>query len=230
VSDSVKAKCPSLVEVMMPEHENPSGNIFGGVLLSKMDIAGAVAARQVHPGRVVTVAMDSVIFKKPVLRGDLLICWADVVKVGNTSIKTKIRVEVNRNGEIIPVTEAEATYVAVKADGVKVRVGTKDDGTFVEPNLTEYCVACSDGSAADADGKGDGKSKDKGDGKSEDKGDNKSEGKSEDTSKTKSKDTKKSGKKHADKHSKCKCSSKKKDKKKDKKKSKKAKRACSCKD
>ena len=65
-----KAKCPSLVEVMMPEHENPSGNIFGGVLLSKMDIAGAVAARQVHPGRVVTVAMDSVIFKKPVLRGD----------------------------------------------------------------------------------------------------------------------------------------------------------------
>ncbi|MCC6980198.1 MAG: acyl-CoA thioesterase [Candidatus Melainabacteria bacterium] len=207
---------------MMPEHENPSGNIFGGVLLSKMDIAGAVAARQVHPGRVVTVAMDSVIFKKPVLRGDLLICWADVVKVGNTSIKTKIRVEVNRNGEIIPVTEAEATYVAVKADGVKVRVGTKDDGTFVEPNLTEYCVACSDGSAADADGKGDGKSKDKGDGKSEDKGDNKSEGKSEDTSKTKSKDTRKSGKKHADKHSKCKCSS--------KKKSKKAKRACSCKD
>lgn len=214
MSDSVKAKCPSLVEVMMPEHENPSGNIFGGVLLSKMDIAGAVAARQVHPGRVVTVAMDSVIFKKPVLRGDLLICWADVVKVGNTSIKTKIRVEVNRNGEIIPVTEAEATYVAVKADGVKVRVGTKDDGTFVEPNLTEYCVACSDGSAADADGKGD----------------DKSEGKSEDTSKTKSKDTRKSGKKHADKHSKCKCSSKKKDKKKSKKKSKKAKRACSCKD
>ncbi len=143
-----KAKCPSLVEVMMPEHENPSGNIFGGVLLSKMDIAGAVAARQVHPGRVVTVAMDSVIFKKPVLRGDLLICWADVINVGNTSIKTKIRVEVNRNGEIIQVTEAEATYVALDVKGVKVKVGTKDDGTYVKPNITEYCVAC-DGSAHD---------------------------------------------------------------------------------
>ncbi len=144
-----KAKCPSLVEVMMPEHENPSGNIFGGVLLSKMDIAGAVAARQVHPGRVVTVAMDSVIFKKPVLRGDLLICWADVINVGNTSIKTKIRVEVNRNGEIIQVTEAEATYVALDAKGVKVKVGTRDDGTYVEPKMTDYCVAC-DGHAHDA--------------------------------------------------------------------------------
>lgn len=215
MSDSVKAKCPSLVEVMMPEHENPSGNIFGGVLLSKMDIAGAVAARQVHPGRVVTVAMDSVIFKKPVLRGDLLICWADVVKVGKTSITTKIRVEVNRNGEIIPVTEAEATYVAVKADGVKVPVGTKDDGTFVAPNLTEYCVACNDGSA-DSNDKTDGA----------DGG-----GKSKDKSKTKDKNSKKHGKKGADKHKPCQCSSKKKDKKKSKKKkNKKAKRACSCKD
>ncbi len=141
-----KAKCPSLVELMMPEHENPSGNIFGGVLLSKIDIAGAIAARQVHPGRVVTVAMDSVIFKKPVLRGDLLICWADVVKVGNTSITTKIRVEVNRSGEIIQVTEAEATYVAVDATGTKVKVGTRDDGTVVTPTSGEYCVACSDGS------------------------------------------------------------------------------------
>lgn len=148
-----KAKCPSLVELMMPEHENPSGNIFGGVLLAKIDIAGAVAARQAHPGRVVTVAMDSVIFKKPVLRGDLLICWADIVKIGKTSITTKIRVEVNRGGEIIPVTEAEATYVAVDAKGVKIPVGTRDDGTVVKPKLSDYCVAC-EGEAA-------GKSEDK---------------------------------------------------------------------
>lgn len=145
-----KSKCPSLVELMMPEHENPSGNIFGGVLLAKIDIAGAVAARQVHPGRVVTVAMDKVIFKKPVLRGDLLICWSDVVKVGRTSITTKIRVEVNRGGEIIPVTEAEATYVAVTAKGDKVPVGTRDDGTFVEPKGGDFCVACSNHGNGDA--------------------------------------------------------------------------------
>jgi acyl-CoA thioesterase YciA len=191
-----KAKCPSLVEVMMPEHENPSGNIFGGVLLSKMDIAGAVAARQVHPGRVVTVAMDSVIFKKPVLRGDLLICWADVINVGNTSIKTKIRVEVNRNGEIIQVTEAEATYVALDAKGVKVKVGTRDDGTYVKPNNTEYCVAC------------DGEARDKGtDEKSRAKDETKSKDKAKCKCSKKSKKDKKKHKKHKKEHQ-CKCSKK----------------------
>ncbi len=190
-----KAKCPSLVEVMMPEHENPSGNIFGGVLLSKMDIAGAVAARQVHPGRVVTVAMDSVIFKKPVLRGDLLICWADVINVGNTSIKTKIRVEVNRNGEIIQVTEAEATYVALDAKGVKVKVGTRDDGTYVQPNITDYCVACT----------GDSHSHDKGAGEKSKSAD-KTKAKSKCKCAKKSKKGKKKHKKH--KKHKCKCSKK----------------------
>lgn len=197
-----KAKCPSLVEVMMPEHENPSGNIFGGVLLSKMDIAGAVAARQVHPGRVVTVAMDSVIFKKPVLRGDLLICWADVINVGNTSIKTKIRVEVNRNGEIIQVTEAEATYVALDANGVKVKVGTRDDGTYVKPNITDYCVACSDDSHTHDKGAGE---------KSTPKVESKAKAKAEDKSKCKcakkSKKDKKKAKKDKKKH-KCQCSKK----------------------
>lgn len=138
----VRAKCPSLVELMMPEHENPSGNIFGGVLLSKIDIAGAVAARHVHPGRVVTVAMNSVIFKKPVMRGDLLICWAEVTKVGKTSITTKIRVEANRGGKIISVTEAEATYVAVNAAGDKVAVGSTEDGGIKKSTRTSVCPAC----------------------------------------------------------------------------------------
>lgn len=194
-----KAKCPSLVEVMMPEHENPSGNIFGGVLLSKMDIAGAVAARQVHPGRVVTVAMDSVIFKKPVLRGDLLICWADVINVGNTSIKTKIRVEVNRNGEIIQVTEAEATYVALDAQGVKVKVGTRDDGTYVKPNIVDYCVACSDDSHShDKSASEKSKSKDETEPKAKSKC--KCGKKSKKDKKKAKKDKKKSERKH-----KCKC-------------------------
>lgn len=204
-----KAKCPSLVELMMPEHENPSGNIFGGVLLSKIDIAGAIAARQAHPGRVVTVAMDSVIFKKPVLRGDLLICWADIVKIGKTSITTKIRVEVNRGGEIIQVTEAEATYVAVDAKGIKIPVGTKEDGTVVKPKLTDYCVACN------------GEAHDNGEEKSPEKTEDKSKAKTDDKPKSKKcecskkhkknkkgkKNAKKNSKKHGKKHD-CKCSKK----------------------
>jgi len=200
-----KAKCPSLVELMMPEHENPSGNIFGGVLLSKIDIAGAIAARQAHPGRVVTVAMDSVIFKKPVLRGDLLICWADIVKIGKTSITTKIRVEVNRGGEIIQVTEAEATYVAVDAKGIKIPVGTKEDGTVVKPKLSDYCVAC-DG---EAHGKGEEKSPAKTEDKSKAKTDDKPKSKKCECSKKhkKNKKGKKNSKKNGEKHD-CKCSKK----------------------
>lgn len=197
-----KAKCPSLVELMMPEHENPSGNIFGGVLLSKIDIAGAIAARQAHPGRVVTVAMDSVIFKKPVLRGDLLICWADIVKIGNTSITTKIRVEVNRGGEIMQVTEAEATYVAVDAKGVKIPVGTRDDGTVVKPKLSDYCVAC------------DGEAHRKGEDKSQPKADDAPQSRKCKCSKKHKKgkkDAKKNAKKHGKKNGKkhdCQCSKK----------------------
>jgi acyl-CoA thioesterase YciA len=196
-----KAKCPSLVELMMPEHENPSGNIFGGVLLSKIDIAGAIAARQAHPGRVVTVAMDSVIFKKPVLRGDLLICWADIVKIGKTSITTKIRVEVNRGGEIIQVTEAEATYVAVDAKGVKIPVGTKDDGTVVKPKLSDYCVACN----GEAHGNGEEKVPAKTEDKTQPKADEESKAKKCKCSKKNKKgkkNSKKNGKKHDCKYSK----------------------------
>ncbi|HEY9787155.1 MAG TPA: acyl-CoA thioesterase [Candidatus Obscuribacterales bacterium] len=135
----LKAKCPALVELMMPEHENPSGNIFGGVLLAKIDIAGAIAARHVHRGRVVTVAMDKVVFKQPVLRGDLLICWSEVTGVGNTSIKTKINVEVNRNGKIIPVTQAEAVYVAVNEKGRPIPVGCTAGGASKPDGV---CPAC----------------------------------------------------------------------------------------
>lgn len=119
---------PTTATVMMPRDTNPMGNIFGGVILSHIDLAGAVAARTAcNKGvrRVVTVAMDKVVFKKPVLVGDVLECYAEVVRIGKTSITTHIEVIVDRNGKKIRVTEADAVYVAVNAKGRPVPVGCK---------------------------------------------------------------------------------------------------------
>lgn len=108
-----KSSCPAVRQVMFPKDTNPSGNIFGGIILSHIDIAGAVAAKQLTPHRVVTVTMDAVLFKRPVVVGDILTCWTEIVKKGRTSIKVKILVEAERQGKIIHVTEGTATYVAV---------------------------------------------------------------------------------------------------------------------
>ncbi len=112
-----KSQCPALRMGMMPKDTNGMGNIFGGVILSHIDIAGAIAARRVCSNRVVTVCMKEVVFKKPVHVNDVLTCWAEVTKVGKTSITTQVEVEVERNGEVIGVTEATVVYVAVDADG-----------------------------------------------------------------------------------------------------------------
>ncbi len=109
-------RCPAVRQAMFPKDTNPSGNIFGGIILSHIDIAGAIAAKQLTEHRVVTVAMDTVIFKKPVLIGDILTCWTEVIKKGRTSIQVKVTVEAERHGEIISVTEGNATYVAVDKD------------------------------------------------------------------------------------------------------------------
>lgn len=111
--------------VMMPRDTNPMGNIFGGVILSHIDLAGALAARTVctrRNRRVVTVAMDKVVFKKPVLVGDVLQCYVDVTRVGTSSISTHIEVVANRNGKLVPVTAADAVYVAVNKQGRPVPV------------------------------------------------------------------------------------------------------------
>jgi acyl-CoA thioesterase YciA len=100
---------------MFPKDTNPSGNIFGGVILCHIDVAGAIAARLHSKHRMVTVCMKEVVFKRPVKVGDILTCWTDVVAKGRTSVTVKIRVEAERNGEVIPVTEGEAVYVSVDA-------------------------------------------------------------------------------------------------------------------
>lgn len=102
---------------MMPRDTNGQGHIFGGVLLSNIDIAGAIAARQACSSevirKVVTRAMDPVEFTKPVLVNDILTCYGKVTRVGNTSIGVHVDVEVDRNGLIIPVAQADMVFVSV---------------------------------------------------------------------------------------------------------------------
>ncbi len=109
--------------VMMPRDTNPYGTIFGGVLLSHIDMAGAVGAHQEvrkagWPDQpIVSVAMNSVEFHCPVFVGDTVSFWTRLVKVGRTSITMHVDVEADRRGEVVHLTEAEVTYVAVDLSG-----------------------------------------------------------------------------------------------------------------
>jgi len=108
--------------VMMPRDTNPHGTIFGGVLLSYIDQAGAIGAghhvrRSDWPDQlIVTVAMDRVEFHQPVLVGDVVSFYTRVVRVGRTSITMHVAVETDRDGDPVQLTEAEVTYVAVDSD------------------------------------------------------------------------------------------------------------------
>lgn len=115
---------PKIKIVAMPRDTNPAGNIFGGWILAQIDKAGAVAAREVAPIRVVTISFKEIIFKEPVFVGDLVSCYAKIIGVGKTSIKVKVDVIVQRLNEDnkvvkIPVTSAEVTYVSVDRAGNK---------------------------------------------------------------------------------------------------------------
>jgi acyl-CoA thioesterase YciA len=105
--------------VMMPADVNPQGTIFGGVILSYIDQAGAIGARRevVHAGgplpMLLTVAMNRVEFKKPVLVGDVVRFLTRLVRIGRTSITMHIDVEAERGSDVLHVTEAEVVYVAV---------------------------------------------------------------------------------------------------------------------
>ena len=115
---------PKIKIVAIPRYTNPAGNIFGGWILAQIDKAGAVAAREVAPIRVVTISFKEVIFKEPVFVGDLVSCYAKIIGVGKTSIKVKVDVIVQRLNEDnkvvkIPVTSAEVTYVSVDRAGNK---------------------------------------------------------------------------------------------------------------
>ncbi len=110
---------------MMPRDTNPAGTIFGGVILSYIDQAGAEEAKQHGAGRVVTVAMKEVVFHEPVFVGDLVSFFTELVRVGRTSLTVRVLVEAARSwdrSEIVRVTEAELTYVNVNPEGRPVPV------------------------------------------------------------------------------------------------------------
>lgn len=112
---------------MMPRDTNAHGTIFGGVILSYIDVAGGVeAVRHTGHDRFVTVAMKEVIFHQPVFVGDLVSFYATTTKLGNTSITIKVIVESERfgsRGQSVRVTEAEVVYVAVNQNREKVQIG-----------------------------------------------------------------------------------------------------------
>jgi acyl-CoA thioesterase YciA len=101
--------------IAMPADANPHGDIFGGWLLSQMDLAGATVATRRAKGRIVTVAIATMTFKRPVFVGDEVSCYARVTKSGRTSIVVDVESWVRRGigGEHLKVTEGVFTYVAV---------------------------------------------------------------------------------------------------------------------
>jgi acyl-CoA thioesterase YciA len=112
-------KQPALRVVPMPADANQSGDIFGGWVMSQVDIAGSVPAARRARGRIATVAVNSFVFKQPVLIGDLVSFYAEITHVGRTSISVDVEVYAERNpGKMIcvKVTEASLTYVAVGLD------------------------------------------------------------------------------------------------------------------
>ena len=101
--------------VPMPADANQHGDIFGGWIMSQVDIAGGVLAARRARGRVATVAVNAFTFKQPVMIGDVVSFYADIVRVGNTSITVNVEVYAQRNPsdlETVKVTEATLTYVA----------------------------------------------------------------------------------------------------------------------
>ena len=106
---------PTLRVVPMPSDANYTGDIFGGWIMSQVDVAGSIPAIELAKGRVATVAVNSFVFKQPVMIGDVVSFYARIVRVGRTSITVDVEVYARRRTlhEAVKVTEATLTYVAV---------------------------------------------------------------------------------------------------------------------
>jgi acyl-CoA thioesterase YciA len=104
----------------MPADTNNNGDIFGGWLMAQVDLAGSVLPARIAKGRITTVAVNQFLFKQPVSLGDLLSFYARVERIGNTSITVHVEVHAERNPanlQVVKVTEANLTYVAIDRDG-----------------------------------------------------------------------------------------------------------------
>ena len=105
----------ALQTIAMPKDTNASGDIFGGWLLSQMDLAGAITAREVAGGRVATVAIEGMAFITPVHVGAVVACYCDVIEIGRSSIRIVVEVWIDspHDGDPIKVTEGEFIFVAI---------------------------------------------------------------------------------------------------------------------
>ncbi|HLE64463.1 MAG TPA: hotdog domain-containing protein [Pyrinomonadaceae bacterium] len=124
---------PAIRITLLPRDTNSQGTIFGGVILSYIDTAGAIEAhRRTKMQRFVTVAMKEVIFHRPVFVGDLVSFYAETMRIGETSITVRVIVEAERlpSSERIRVTEAEVVYVAVDEQRQKTKI--RSDGQAEE--------------------------------------------------------------------------------------------------
>ena len=111
-----KDRLPEIKVAAMPKDTNAGGSIFGGWIMSQIDIAGAIPALVRAKGRIATVAVNSIAFHEPVFVGDIVSCYAGIIKTGHSSITVKVEVFAERNPsnkQTIKVTEAELTYVAL---------------------------------------------------------------------------------------------------------------------
>ena len=111
---------PTLRVTLLPRDTNAGGTIFGGVILSHIDLAGAIAAHRRYPGRFVTKAIREVVFIAPVYVGDVVSLYGEPIKEGRTSLTVRVEVEAERFGrpeQRVKVTEAEVIYVAVDGEG-----------------------------------------------------------------------------------------------------------------
>jgi len=119
------AMLPSGAELVLrvmplPADSNANGDIFGGWIMAQVDLAGAVLPARIARGRIATVAVNQFVFKQPVSIGDLLSFYAHVTRIGTTSITVHVEVYAERNPanlEVVKVTDANLTYVAIDRDG-----------------------------------------------------------------------------------------------------------------
>jgi acyl-CoA thioesterase YciA len=123
-------RVPAIKVLLLPKDTNALGTIFGGVILSHVDLASAVEARKVAPHRYVTKAMREVEFHEPVFLGDIVNFFTETLRVGRTSVTVKVTVEAERwgagRGERVKVTEAEVVLVAVDDRGRPTPVRTPE--------------------------------------------------------------------------------------------------------
>lgn len=119
---SSESRDPAIRVILLPRDTNKHGTIFGGVILSYIDLAGAAAVSRVTAQRIVTVAIKEVVFHAPVLVGEAVSFYTEVTRIGKTSVSVHVDVESMRGDKRVAVTEADITFVCVDKDGKPIPV------------------------------------------------------------------------------------------------------------